>query len=276
VKLPYFEEGVDVCKGCQVFSGRIVPAFFMRKEQVFTMPEIIREWVGYNGKLTEEKRPDGTTKKTKHNKIWAIALTDTGHLYVRYGLAKRPLKLTEQIIRPKVGMSEVEALCEAERIFQEKVQEKLNQKGYEAISFEAAPHYVPSFSIWRMSDEPEEVVVPVHEIVAPPDVESVKPLQEVLQHLGQLLLDRPCKRCCVIHPRYLVDIGDGQAYTPAKLLAKLHRSEQGMAGLAVPCLHHENTLIQVDTQELLANIIDCTAEGSPDCVYKGVGDDWVQ
>ncbi|HEU5382791.1 MAG TPA: hypothetical protein VFV38_45875 [Ktedonobacteraceae bacterium] len=238
--------------------------------------EIIREWVGYNGKTTEEKKPDGSVKKTRHHKIWAAALTDSGHIYVRYGPAKHPLKLTEQIIRPKRGLSEVEALREAERIFQEKVQEKLNQKGYDAISFEAPPHYVPSFSKWRMSDEPEEVVVPVYEVVPPADTESVKPLQEVLNHLDTFLLERPCRRCCVIHARYLVDVGDGEAYTPAAVLARLHRTEQGAAWLTVPCLRQENMLLHADTQELLARVIDCTAEGLPDCAYKGVGDDWVQ
>jgi hypothetical protein len=233
------------------------------------MPEIIREWVGYNGKMTEEKKPDGSKKKTKHHKIWAVAITDTGHVYVRYGPAKHPLKLTEQIIRPKRGLSEVEALSEAERIFQEKVQEKLNQKGYDAISFETDPHYVPSFSKWRMSDEPEEVVIPVYEVVTQPDAKPVKPLQEVLNHLSQILLEHLCLRCRVIHSRYLVDIGDGQTYTPAMLLAKLQLTSQGMAWLAVPCLHHENTLLHADTQELLARIIDCTA----DCVFKGVGDE---
>lgn len=236
------------------------------------MPEIIREWVGYNGKMTEEKKPDGSVKKIKHHKIWAVAITDTGHVYVRYGPAKHPLKLTEQIIRPKRGLSEGEALREAERIFQEKVQEKLHQKGYDAISFETEPHFVPSFSKWRMSDEPEEVVIPVYEVVTPPDAAPVKPLQDVLNHLGQLLLDRPCKRCRVIHPRYLLDIGDGQTYTPARVLSRLQRTEQGTAWLAVPCLRRENALLHADTQELLAMIIDCTAEGSPDCVFTGVGD----
>jgi hypothetical protein len=238
------------------------------------MPEIIKEWVGYNGKTTEEKKPDGSMKKTRHNKIWAVALTDTGHIYVRYGPAKHPLKLTEQIIRPKPGMSETDALREAERIFHEKVQEKLHQKGYDAISFEAPPHFVPSFSKWRMSNEPEKVIVPVYEVATHPNAEPVKSLQEVLNHLGQLLLDHPCPRCCVIHPRYLVDIGDGQAYTPATVLSRLHRTEQGAAWLSVPCLRQENALLHADTQELLARIIDCTAEGSPDCVFKGVGDDW--
>lgn len=237
------------------------------------MPEIVREWVGYNGKTTEEKKPDGSTKKTKHHKIWAAALTDTGHIYVRYGPAKHPLRLTEQIIRPKRGLSELEALREAERIFHEKVQEKLNQKGYDAVSFEAPPHFVPSFSKWHMSNEPEEVIVPVYEVATRPDVVLVKPLQEVLKHLGQSLLDRPCLRCRVIHPRYLVDIGDRQAYTPTTLLSRLHCTERGMAWLTVPCLQHENTLLHADTEELLAKIIDCTAEGSLDCVFKGVGDE---
>ncbi len=235
--------------------------------------EIIKEWVGYNGKMTEEKKPDGSVKKTKHNKIWAVALTDTGHLYVRYGPAKRPLKLTEQIIRPKLGMSEVEALREAERLFYEKVQEKLNQKGYDAISFGTPPHYVPSFSKWRMSNEPEEVVIPVYEVVTPPEAEPVKSLQDVLNHLGQFLLEHPCPRCRVIHLRYLVNIGDGQVYTPAAVLAKLQRTEHGMAWLTVPCLHRENALRHADTDELLAMIIDCTAEGSPDCVFTGASDE---
>ena len=190
----------------------------------------------------------------------------------RYGPAKHPLKLTEQIIRPKRGLSEVEALSEAERIFQEKVQEKLNQKGYDAITFETSPHFVPSFSKWRMSDEPEEVVVPVYEVTTSSDAEPVKSLQEVLNHLGQFLLDHPCLRCRVIHPRYLVDIGDGQTYTPATVLSRLHLTSQGTAWLAVPCLRQENALLHAETQELLAMIIDCTADGSPDCVFKGVGD----
>src|SRR5579885_1288480 len=163
------------------------------------MPEIIKEWVGYNGKTTEEKKPDGSMKKTRHNKIWAVALTDTGHIYVRYGPAKRPLKLTEQIIRPKPEMSEIEALREAERIFHEKVQEKLHQKGYDAIFFEAPPHFVPSFSKWRMSNEPEEVIVPVYEVVALPDAEPTESLQEVLDDLSRLILDQPCPRCRTRH-----------------------------------------------------------------------------
>ena len=235
------------------------------------MPEIMKEWVGYNGKMTEEKKPDGSTKKTKHHKIWAVALTDTGHIYVRYGPAKHPLKLTEQIIRPKRGISEREALAEAERIFHEKVQEKLHQKGYDAICFEAPPHYVPSFSKWRMSDEPEEVVVPVHEVVTMPQVERVKPLRKTLEGLSELLLEDLCPWCKTRHPRYLVDLGDGQMYAPETVISLLSRTDQGTAWLAVPSLRRDNTLLHAETQELLAMIIDLAAEGSPECVFKGRG-----
>lgn len=232
------------------------------------MPEIIREWAGYNGKITEEKKPDGTKKKTRHNKIWAVALTDTGHVYVRYGPAKHPLKLTEQIIRPKRGLSEGEALSEAEQIFQEKVQEKLSQKGYDAIRFETSPHFVPSFSKWRMSDEPEEVVVPVYEVVTPPDASPEKPLQEVLHDLNQLLLEQPCLQCHTLHQRYVMDIGDGRMYAPETLLGKLQQTEQGLLWLTVPCLQSENALLQVDTRELLVRVIDCSTNDSSDCAFK--------
>lgn len=230
------------------------------------MPEILKEWAGYNGKMTEEKKPDGSLKKTKHHKIWAVALTDTGHVYVRYGPAKHPLKLTEQIIRPKRDCSEMEALSEAEQLFQEKVREKLNQKGYDAISFETPPHYVPSFSKWRMSDEPEEIIVPVHEVATVPHEARVKPLLHVLNEVSQLVLESPCSRCHRQHPRYLVDIGNGQPYVPAMVRSLLEQTAEGQAWLYAPCTRHENTLLHAETQELLAVLID--TETLPECVFK--------
>ena len=228
------------------------------------MPEIIKEWVGYNGKMTEEKKPDGTMKKTKHNKIWAIAITDTGHVYVRYGPAKHPLKLTEQIIRPKHGLSESEVLTEVERIFHEKVQEKLHQKGYDAISFAAAPHFVPSFSKWRMSDEPEEIVAPMHEMETQLPEESVGSLRDTLQHLGEQFHDDPCLWCGTRHQRYLVDLGDGKTYMPEAIISLLSQTRQGRAWLMVPCLRNEQALIHAETQELLALVVDL-ASGSVEC-----------
>lgn len=230
------------------------------------MPEILKEWVGYNGKMTEEKKPDGSTKKTKHNKIWAVALTDTGHLYVRYGPAKHPLKLTEQIIRPKRGCSEAEALSIAERLFEEKVQEKLHQKGYEAISFATFPHDVPSFSTWRMSDEPEEIIAPVHEAVTLPHEEIVKPLLSILNEVSQLVQEAPCTVCKKQHPRYLVDIGNGQLYGPAKVRSLLERTEQGQAWLYAPCVRQEQTLLHAETLELLATLVE--TKTLPVCVFK--------
>ncbi len=232
------------------------------------MPEIINEWVGYNGTQTEEKKPDGSTKKTRHHKIWAIALTNTGHVYVRYGPAKHPLKLTEQIIRPKREISEGEALSAAEHLFQEKVQEKRNQKGYDAIPFEAPPHYVPSFSKWHMSDEPEEVVVPVHEVMPMPHKELATSLRNVLESLSELILEHSCPWCKTQHPRYQVDIGDGQIYASETVISLLSRTDQGTAWLAVPCLRRDNTLLHAETQELFAMIIDLTAEGAPPCAFK--------
>lgn len=205
------------------------------------MPEIINEWAGYNGKMTEEKRPDGTVKKTKHHKIWAAALTNTGHIYVRYGPAKHPLKLTEQIIRPRAYLSERDALSEAERVFQEKVREKLYQKGYEAIPFETPPHYVPSFAKWRMSDEPEEVVTTGYEVASQPDMNTVPTLEDALGKLAQ---------------HTLIDIGDGQTYQPDMLAASLRGTDEGRAWLAVPCLRRENSLLHAGTEELLACVID--------------------
>jgi hypothetical protein len=256
-----------VRKGCN--TGVLWPDFsglFLLKGAVLIMPEIIREWVGYNGKMTEEKKPDGTTKKTKHHKIWAVALTDTGHVYVRYGPAKHPLKLTEQIIRPKQGISEGEALGEAERIFHVKVQEKRDQKGYDAITFGVPPHYVPSFSTWHMSDEPEEVVIPVYEIGTRPRSVCSEPLRNVLEDLSEL--QHLCRWCKTLHLRYLVDIGDGQAYTPEQIISLLSRTAQGTTWLAVSCLRRDDALLNAETQELFAMIIDLAGEGVSECIFK--------
>jgi hypothetical protein len=245
----------------------IIPVFFYGKEHVFFMPEIINEWVGYNGKMTEEKKPDGTIKKLKHNKVWAAALTDTGHIYVRYGPAKHPLKLTEQIIRPKRDLSESEALTEAERLFHEKVQEKLYQKGYDAISFEVAPHFVPSFSKWRMSDEPEEIVASIHEMGTPPSEMIVDSLQNILHDLSERFLQDPCSQCGTCHRRYLVDLGDGKTYTPETVISLLSQTSQGTEWLLVPCRCKEQALLHAETQELLAIIVDL-ASGSGECALK--------
>jgi hypothetical protein len=235
------------------------------------MAEIMNEWVGYNGKMIEEKKPDGSLKKTKHHKIWAVALTDTGHIYVRYGPAKHPLKLTEQIIRPKRGLSESEALAEAERIFHEKVQEKLTQKGYEAIPFEVSPHYVPSFSKFRMSNEPEEAVAPIHEVGIVSETELVGILRNTLQALGEQLLQDPCPSCGTQHGRYLVDLGSGQTYVPNEIIAVLSRTTQGNAWLAVSCFRRDSALLYAETQELLAMIVDLAAEGGAECAFKSKG-----
>jgi hypothetical protein len=231
------------------------------------MPEILREWVGYNGKTTIETNPDGSIKKrTKHHKIWAAALTDTGHIYVRYGPAKHPLHLTEQIIRPRRGVSEHEALIEAERIFQEKVDEKLLKKGYDAISFDAPPHYVPSFSHWRMSDEPEEVVAPLSERETAP--EPAQSLLSLLQDLRQHHKHH-CSQCGMQHPCSLIDLQDGWLYPADALITLLSDTEQGNAWLSLPCLHQEHSLVYAETYELLARIIDLPEEGTPGCALKG-------
>jgi hypothetical protein len=224
------------------------------------MAEIIREWVGYNGQTTEERKPDGSTKKTKHNKVWAAALTKTGHIYVRYGPAKHPLKLTEQIIRPKRGIPESEALVEANRIFQEKVAEKLHQKGYEAIPFDTPPHSVPSFSKWRMSDEPEEMVAPdnapaVEEKVLSFEV-SLQDLEVSLRDLGEWLLVEPCPHCRTIHPRFLMDIGDGHIYEAETLIRRLGQTEEGRAWLAVPCVYQDGKLLHAGTREVLVTVVE--------------------
>lgn len=224
------------------------------------LAEIIKEWVGYNGKEVEEKKPDGTRKKVKHHKIWAAAVTDTGHVYVRYGPAKQPLRLTEQIIRPRSGLSAHEAVSAAEQIFQEKVEEKL-KKGYEAISFGVAPHYVPSFSRQRMSDEPETAIAPV--TASEPKVADT--LQSYLVALNQEVFDTPCAVCGTCHPRYLLDLGAEQTYTPGELLHLLQQDEAGQAWLAAESRRSEQTL-----QEVAGGVLCTMVENAPACPFPSL------
>jgi hypothetical protein len=236
------------------------------------MPEILKEWVGYNNKTTEEKKPDGTVKKTKHNKIWAAALTDTGHVYVRYGPAKQPPKLTEQIIRPKPSLTSYEALLEAEHIFQEKVDEKL-RKGYETIPFQAPPHYVSSFSRWRMSNEPETAIAPVSSVAGEQASHTDErigktSLRFYLEHLEESLLEAPCPWCATLHARYLIDVGNGQLYAPERIVTSLEASEEGRLWLASPCVREGDQLRHQETKQVLALVVDLAADGVPECVFK--------
>ena len=237
------------------------------------MAEIMQEWAGYCGNTEEVVNPDGTSKKKPHNKLWAAAVTESGHVYVRYGPAKQPLNLHEQIIRPKRGLSDLEALKEAERIFQEKVDEKLDQrrkdKGYREIPFNTPPHQLASFAQWRMSDEPETMSVATPTESTPmPQPEHAVSLRLFLVDLQETLLTSDCPWCHTLHPRYLVDLGNGQVHPPEAVIFFLDVSEQGQQWLNTQCVQSGMTLMQRDTREVLATIIDLAAEGIPECRFK--------
>jgi hypothetical protein len=239
--------------------------------------EIIKEWAAYNGTEAEEKRPDGTKRKVKHHKIWAVAITATGHVYVRYGPAKQPLHLTEQIIRPNAQLTARKALEAAEHILQEKVEEK-RKKGYEEIAFHSPPYYVPSFSRVRMNNEPETAIAPVMHVDPPQpetalapalSVEAASPetLKEHLVALSKDLLETPCVHCHQVHSRYLVDIGLGQYYTPDALLKQLEAAELGRSWLSTPCRLQDQQL-QTVTGEHLGTVQRRQAEDVAGCALS--------